>query len=64
MPAKKTKEQNAAAGAAQITAKAGTLTVIAQQSRFHTEVDEDNNLKEVKSPQIVDFLRTPYLQDY
>jgi hypothetical protein len=60
MPARKTKEQRAAAGTP-FADKAGTLTVTAQQSRFHTEMDEDNNLKEVKSLQIVGFLRTPLL---
>lgn len=40
MPTKRNKEQNAGD-------VAGTLTVSAQQSRFHTEMDEDSNLKEV-----------------
>jgi hypothetical protein len=45
MPVKKAKD----------AAKAGsssTLTITAQQSRFHTEMDEDNNLKEASGLQI------------
>ncbi|KAK4620608.1 ABC transporter F family member 3 [Fulvia fulva] len=40
MPTKRNKEQSAGD-------VAGTLTVSAQQSRFHTEMDEDSNLKEI-----------------
>lgn len=44
MPMKGNKEQKAAGG------HAAALTVTAQQSRFHTEMDEENNLKEVRAP--------------
>ena len=44
MPPRRSKEQKAAELAA---ASGSTMTVTAQQSRFHTEMDEDNNLKEV-----------------
>ncbi|WPA98822.1 uncharacterized protein RHO25_003435 [Cercospora beticola] len=44
MPARRSKEQKAA----ELTAGGGSaLTVTAQQSRFHTEMDEDNNRKEI-----------------
>jgi hypothetical protein len=36
MPPRRVKDKDAA----------GSLTITAQQSRFHTEMDEDNNLKE------------------
>ncbi|SMY22178.1 unnamed protein product [Zymoseptoria tritici ST99CH_1A5] len=39
MPVKKAKDA--------AKASSGALTITAQQSRFHTEMDEDNNLKEI-----------------
>lgn len=45
MPTKRSKEQKVAEAAAD--GAMGNLTVIAQQSRFHTEMDEENALKEV-----------------